>query len=35
MQKTIIPVHNLKDGNYLIRIDNGKFVSVKQLIINR
>jgi len=30
-----IPVHNLKDGNYLIRIDNGKSVSVKQLIINR
>lgn len=31
----VIPVHNLKNGNYLIRIDNGKFVSVKQLIINR
>ena len=30
-----IPVNNLKDGNYLIRIDNGKSVSVKQLIINR
>ena len=30
-----IPVLNLKDGNYLIRIDNGKSVSVKQLIINR
>ena len=30
-----IPVDNLKDGNYLIRIDNGKFVSVKQVIIKR
>ena len=30
-----IPVLNLKDGNYLIRIDNGKSVTVKQLIINR
>ena len=30
-----IPVNNLKDGNYLIRIDNGKSVTVKQLIINR
>ena len=30
-----IPVNNLKNGNYLIRIDNGKFVSVKQVIIKR
>lgn len=28
-----IPVYNLKDGNYIIKIDSGKFISVKQLII--
>jgi hypothetical protein len=28
-----IPVYNLKDGTYIIKIDNGKTISNNQLII--